>query len=76
MMQILYACADFLKIPFTFLGFRVSLFAFILFDIVAFLLIWVVFEVFNSQKFLLLLFDCGYYPGCLFYIRFPVLTYL
>ncbi len=48
MMQILYACADFLKIPFTFLGFRVSLFAFILFDIVAFLLIWVVFEVFNS----------------------------
>lgn len=48
MMQILYACADVLKIQFTFLGFRVSLFAFILFDIVAFLLIWVVFEVFNS----------------------------
>lgn len=48
MMQILFECVDVLKIPFTFLGFRVSLFAFILFDIVAFLLIWVVFEVFNS----------------------------
>lgn len=76
MKDILFACNDLLNIPFTFLGFKVSLMAFLLFDMVSFLLIWVVFRIFNSQKFLLLLSDCGYYPGYLFYIRFPVLTYL
>ena len=48
MMQVLSVCTDILKIQFTFLGFKVSLFAFLLFEIVAYLLIWVVFKLFSS----------------------------
>ena len=48
MQEILFACSDVLNISFTFLGYKVSLMAFLLFDMVSFLLIWVVFRIFNS----------------------------
>lgn len=48
MKNIFSVCFDILNIPFTFLGFRLSLMSFFLFDIVAFLLIWIVFKIFND----------------------------
>ena len=48
MKDILFACNDLLNISFTFFGFKVSLMAFLLFDMVSFLLIWVIFRIFNS----------------------------
>lgn len=48
MKDILFACNDLLNISFTFLGFKVSLMSFLLFDMVSFLLIWVIFRIFNS----------------------------
>lgn len=48
MKDVLFLCNDILRIQFSFLGFKVSLFAFLLFELVAYLLIWVIFKLFNS----------------------------